>query len=147
MELASSSNETLIRDTFPDGWQVPEFQVNFWEGKTHSHCVIIPVINEGERIRHFLERMRAAKIDEIADIIIVDGGTTDGSLDQEFLLNQHVRGLLTKVGPGKLSAQLRVAYAFALANRYEGIITIDGNNKDDPAERSEEHTSETPVTQ
>jgi hypothetical protein len=38
-----------------------------------------------------------------------------------------------KTGPGKLSAQLRVAYAFALKSGYESIITIDGNNKDDPA--------------
>src|SRR5690606_12255913 len=33
----------------------------------------------------------------------------------------------------KLSAQLRCAYAFALDQGYEGIVTIDGNDKDDPA--------------
>jgi dolichol-phosphate mannosyltransferase len=31
-----------------------------------------------------------------------------------------------------LSAQLRCAYAFALDRGYEGIVTIDGNDKDDP---------------
>ena len=31
-----------------------------------------------------------------------------------------------------MSAQLRCAYAFALEEGYEGIITIDGNDKDDP---------------
>jgi dolichol-phosphate mannosyltransferase len=31
-----------------------------------------------------------------------------------------------------LSAQLRCAYAFALDKGYEGIVTIDGNDKDDP---------------
>ena len=31
-----------------------------------------------------------------------------------------------------MSAQLRCAYAFALDQGYEGIVTIDGNNKDDP---------------
>ena len=46
---------------------------------------------------------------------------------------QGVRGLLVKTGPGKLSAQLRCAYAFALDQGYAGIVTIDGNNKDDPA--------------
>jgi len=39
---------------------------------------------------------------------------------------------LLKTGSGKLSAQLRCAYAFALDQEYEGIITIDGNDKDDP---------------
>jgi dolichol-phosphate mannosyltransferase len=37
-----------------------------------------------------------------------------------------------KTGQGKLSAQLRCAYSFALDQGYEGIITIDGNDKDDP---------------
>jgi glycosyltransferase involved in cell wall biosynthesis len=43
-----------------------------------------------------------------------------------------VRGLVVKKGPGKLSAQLRCAYAFALDQGYKGIVTIDGNDKDDP---------------
>ena len=33
---------------------------------------------------------------------------------------------------GKLSSQLRCAYSFALEEKYNGFITIDGNNKDDP---------------
>ena len=31
-----------------------------------------------------------------------------------------------------MSAQLRCAYSFALDQAYEGIVTIDGNDKDDP---------------
>ena len=76
--------------------------------------------------------MAALNINEIADIIIVDGGSTDGSLESEPLQQKQVRGLLVKTGPGKLSAQLRCAYAFALDQGYEGIVTIDGNDKDDP---------------
>ncbi len=41
-----------------------------------------------------------------------------------------MRALLVKTGPGKLSAQLRMAYSWALEERYEGIVTIDGNGKD-----------------
>lgn len=113
-------------------WQVPGFEKSFWLGQQHSWCVVIPVINEGQRIRSLLSRMAALKIDGIADIIIVDGGTTDGSLALESLQKNGVRGLLLKTGPGKLSAQLRCAYAFALDQGYEGIVTIDGNDKDDP---------------
>jgi dolichol-phosphate mannosyltransferase len=117
----------------PAEWDVPEFRTEFWRGKTRPHCVIIPVINEGERIRLFLERMQQAGISQQADIIIVDGGSRDGSLEHGSLIRAGVQGLLTKLGPGKLSAQLRVGYAFALAQDYQGIITIDGNNKDDPS--------------
>ena len=114
-------------------WQVPAFQTPLWLGTQHPWCVVIPVINEGERIKNLLARMSALKIDALADIIIVDGGSTDGSLELDALQQQGVRGLLVKTGPGKLSAQLRCVYAFALDQGYQGIVTIDGNDKDDPA--------------
>jgi dolichol-phosphate mannosyltransferase len=113
-------------------WQVPPFQTPLWLGRQHSWCVVIPVINEGERIQSLLTRMAAQNIVGIADIVIVDGGSIDGSLALESLREKGVRGLLIKRGPGKLSAQLRCAYAFALDQGYEGIVTIDGNDKDDP---------------
>lgn len=113
-------------------WQVPIFELSLWLGRQHPWCVVIPVINEGERIKSLLSRMATFNIDGIADIIIVDGGSTDGSLELKSLQQKDVRGLLAKIGPGKLSAQLRCAYAFALDQGYEGIVTIDGNDKDDP---------------
>lgn len=102
-------------------------------GRQHEFCVVIPVINEGTRIGSLLDRMVGLRIESLADIIIVDGGSTDGSLALERLQEQGARGLLVKTGPGKLSAQLRCAYAFALDQGYQGIISIDGNDKDDPA--------------
>lgn len=113
-------------------WQVPAFKTPLWLGRQHAWCVVIPVINEGERIKSLLSRMAALKIDALADIIIVDGGSKDGSLELNILQQVGVRGLLVKTAPGKLSAQLRCAYAFALDQGYEGIVTIDGNDKDDP---------------
>jgi len=113
-------------------WQVPTFETSLWLGRQHPWCVVIPVINEGGRIKSLLSRMAAININGIADILIIDGGTTDGSLELEALRKKGVRGLLLKTGPGKLSAQLRCAYAFALDEGYKGIVTIDGNDKDDP---------------
>lgn len=113
-------------------WKVPTYDIQLWHAKKRDYCVVIPVINEGERIRNLIRKMQAANIAEIADIIIVDGGTTDGSLATDWLKEHQVGGLLLKMGAGKLSAQLRCAYAFALEQGYEGIVTIDGNEKDDP---------------
>ncbi|NMX38305.1 glycosyltransferase family 2 protein [Pseudomonas veronii] len=113
-------------------WVVPTYDVQLWLGRQHPWCVVIPVINEGDRIKTMLNKMSAFKISSVADIIIVDGGTTDGSLDVSALQHLGVRGLLLKTSVGKLSAQLRCAYAFALDQGYEGVVTIDGNDKDDP---------------
>jgi dolichol-phosphate mannosyltransferase len=112
--------------------QVPRFEAPLWQGRQHPWCVVIPVINEGERIKNLLARMKALNLEQQADIIIVDGGSSDGSLEYLALMANGVRGMLVKRGPGKLSAQLRCAYAFALDQGYEGIVTIDGNDKDDP---------------
>lgn len=113
-------------------WQVPSYDVPLWHGRSQSACVIIPVINEGERIARLLARMSKLGIAGRADILIVDGGSKDGSLGPALLSEHRVRALLVKTGPGKLSAQLRCAYAFALSKGYDHLVTIDGNDKDDP---------------
>ncbi len=123
----------VINPTHRSSWQVPTFECRYWLGRQRRYCVVIPVINEGARIENLLRRMAGAPgINTLADILIVDGGSTDGSLDTDLLQSQGVSGLLLKTGAGKLSAQLRCAYAFALDQGYEGIVTIDGNDKDDP---------------
>lgn len=100
--------------------------------KQYEYCVCIPVINEGERIISQLMLMNELKIYNHADILICDGGSDDDSLQPDFLRSCNVRALLIKTGPGKLGTQLRMGYSFALDQGYSGILTIDGNNKDDP---------------
>ena len=117
-----------------ENWQVPEFVIHRQQERKNPYCLVIPVINEGERIRHQLRKTHELGIHKKVDTIIVDGGSTDGSLESSFLDSVGVHHLIEKTAKGKLSAQLRCAYAYALDQGYEGIITIDGNNKDDPAD-------------
>ncbi len=113
--------------------QVPNYKVIFENKKVSHYCLVIPVINEGNRIHSLLSKIHAQNLDKIVDIIIVDGGSTDGSLENEELLKFGVNALLLKTDSGKLSAQLRCAYDFASSRNYEGVLTIDGNDKDDPS--------------
>jgi dolichol-phosphate mannosyltransferase len=107
---------------------IPRYRQQIFRPKLSKYCVVIPVINEGEKIRAQLGRMK--DIAATIDVIIADGGSSDGSLDEAFLRAQNVQSLLIKEDGGKLGAQLRLAYSFALAAGYEGIITVDGNGKD-----------------
>ena len=111
--------------------EVPEYVASAFTGRRHRHCVCVFVLNEGAKIIAQLERMRA--VQDAVDIIVADGGSTDGALAPDRLRALGIRALLVKTGPGKLSAQMRMALAFALDEGYEGVITIDGNNKDDPS--------------
>ena len=124
--------DSIITPEIRSTWVVPGFEIPLWLGRQRRWCVVVPVINEGDRIQNLLSKMKALNIEEVADILIIDGGSTDDSLKLDLLQKNGVRGLILKTGAGKLSAQLRCAYAVALDQGYEGIISIDGNDKDDP---------------
>ncbi|MGV8954571.1 MAG: glycosyltransferase family 2 protein [Cypionkella sp.] len=112
----------------PLDWDVPSYELTEFRTKSQRYALVVPVINEGDRIRGQLRRTAAAGLP--VDVIVADGGSTDGSLDAAFLTECGVRALMTKTGSGKLSAQLRMAYAWCLQQGYDGIVTIDGNGKD-----------------
>ena len=109
---------------------VPDYQCEEYAPRRADYCLLIPIINEGGRILAELDRAKKAGISDVVDISICDGGSTDGSTAQSQLVPRGVNTLLVKTGPGKQGAQLRMGLHWALARGYQGIITIDGNNKD-----------------
>ncbi len=108
--------------------ELPAFEATVLSPKNHRYCIVIPVINEGERIRKQLENLQA--LDLPIDVVIADGGSTDGSVEPDYLKTVGVRALLTKKDHGRLSAQLRMAYSWVLDEGYDGVVTVDGNGKD-----------------
>jgi dolichol-phosphate mannosyltransferase len=109
--------------------ELPPYTVRELQPRRSSYALTVFVLNEGERIRSQLSKMRT--LADRLDIVIVDGGSTDGALDEPYLRECGARALLVKQGPGGLSAQMRVGLFWCLAEGYEGIVTIDGNDKDD----------------
>lgn len=109
---------------------VPTYDCDEYCHKLKEYCVLIPIINEGTRIHRELQRAKKAHISDVADIIICDGGSTDGCTDEAILRSLEVNTLLVKRDTGKQGAQLRMGMYFALQRGYKGIITIDGNDKD-----------------
>ena len=109
---------------------VPRFELEEYAGKSSKYCLLIPIINEGERIRRELERAQRAGIHQLVDIAICDGGSTHGCTDSQRLRALGVNALLVKRDAGKQGAQLRMGIHWALERGYDGILTIDGNDKD-----------------
>lgn len=109
---------------------IPKFECEEYQPKQSAYCLCIPIINEGQRIKLELERAQRHGVDQLVDIIICDGGSTDGCTDAALLKSLGVNTLLTKRDTGKQGAQLRMGFWWALNRGYEGVITIDGNNKD-----------------
>lgn len=115
-------------DLVPSSPGVPAYTVAHLRERHWDFALVIPVINENGRLTSQLDRIQSAAPE--VDIIIADGGSTDGSTEPELLRKLGVTTLLTKTGPGKLSAQLRMAINYCLAHSYEAVITMDGNGKD-----------------
>ena len=110
--------------------EVPDYKIEEFFNKRHKYCVGIPLLNEGEKIKKELKSMLDNNIANIADIIIFDGGSNDDSTNIDFLKSVNVRTLLVKTWEGKQGAQFRMEFDYILNQGYEGVITIDGNNKD-----------------
>ena len=108
---------------------VPDFECYEFDVKNSDYCLLIPILNEKGRIEVELQRALKSGVDKLCDIIIIDGGSTDGSCETN-LWELGVNTLLIKTGEGKQGAQLRCGFFYAEMRGYKGYITIDGNNKD-----------------
>ena len=73
---------------------MPKHEVKVFAPKKSLYCVCIPVINEGEKIQKQIKKLKA--FTNIIDVIILDGGSSDGSLEDDFLKenNMHKKASL-----------------------------------------------------
>jgi dolichol-phosphate mannosyltransferase len=109
-------------------WQLPEHKIEELAPKANDFCIVIPVLNEGERLARQLARMRGFCGE--CDIVIADGNSTDGCAAAERMRALEVRAILRLIGARGMSTGMRMAYAYALRQGYLGIIHMDGNDKD-----------------
>jgi dolichol-phosphate mannosyltransferase len=85
--------------------------------------------NEGDVFKHQVEQMALLRTPEI-DIIVVDGASTDGSVDADHLRSIGVKNLLISHAKEGFSRDLQIGLIYAVRNGYSGVITVDGNGKD-----------------
>ena len=113
--------------------QVPNFNEKIFLEKKHKYCLLIPLLNEGERYFRQVQKMQNNGVFEKVDVVICDAGSNDGTTNPEFLKETGHRALLVRYGKGRYSTDLRMGYYWAIQQGYDGFITVDGNDKDDTA--------------
>lgn len=111
-----------------DDFRAPAYRVEWQRPREKRWAICVFVINEGEKIRKQLRAMQASA--SLVDLVVADGGSTDGSLNASLMEELNAKALLVKTGPGKLSAQMRMAFDYCMDEGYDGVIVIDGNGKD-----------------
>lgn len=93
-------------------------------------AILVPCLNEGKRLINTVRDLEN-ELGNDFDLILIDGGSTDGSIQQvirtPLKILQSV--LITNAGKG-LSFDLHAGFKEVL-DKYEYVMTLDGNNKDD----------------
>lgn len=84
--------------------------------------------NEGQKIQDQLRRYPAQRD---YDLLILDDGTTDGSLDNAADFGAKVLSHPSNLGVGRAQ---KTAFRYALEHGYDVILFMAGNNKDEPLE-------------
>lgn len=90
-------------------------------------AVLIPVYNEGEIFRRFLQKV--LEYIDARDVIIVDDGSTDGTCDG--LENSGVTLLRHQHNSGKGNA-LKTGFRQAIEAGYDWVLCIDGDGQHVP---------------
>lgn len=88
---------------------------------------LVPVLDEEQKIGLVVERVP----DFVDHVLVVDDGSTDGSATVARDKGAEVIELGRTLGVG---AALRTGFEYAVANGFDVVVVMAGNNKDSPEE-------------
>lgn len=97
--------------------------------RTKDLLVIMPAYNEGACIGAFLDRLEAAGIPDLADMLVIDDGSSD---DTGRVAGEHGCAVVAHVYNMGYGAALLSGYKYAVRWGYEYVIQIDSDGQHDP---------------
>lgn len=90
--------------------------------------IMIPAYNEEKNIGRLLDGLKAAGTEEIADILVMDDASTDGTAE---LVRRKGYPVVTHVFNLGYGSGLQVGYKYAVRKGYRYVIQIDGDGQHD----------------
>jgi dolichol-phosphate mannosyltransferase len=100
-----------------------------------NKILVCPVAyNENIKLKNAIERFLKSGVQPYADYLIVDDGSTDGTTEMiKSFAPQGVQTLKHTVRRG-VGCAIRTAIHYARERKYDVIVIMAGNDKDDPRE-------------
>lgn len=96
------------------------------EEKKFKTLVIIPVYNEGNRIKTVLEKFKGIVVDKV---LVVNDGSTDST--PKVIKSFGVEAVSHPQRQG-VGSSIRDGIDYARENGFELVVVMAGNGKDDP---------------
>lgn len=99
------------------------------EKRTKDLLIIMPAYNEEVCIGNFLEQMAVPGISDIADILVIDDGSSDGT---GRIARQYGHEVVDHVYHMGYTAALLSGYKYAVRRDYKYVIQMDADGQHDP---------------
>lgn len=99
------------------------------EKKTKDLLVIMPAHNEEENIGKVLEHMENTKITDVADILVINDGSSDQT---SWIVHDYGYAVVTHVFNLGYGAALQSGYKYAIRRNYKYVVQMDSDGQHDP---------------
>lgn len=96
--------------------------------KTKDLLIIMPAYNEEACIGGFLEQMEQTEIKDIADILVINDGSTD---DTSRIVQERNHAVVNQVYNLGYGAALQTGYKYAVRHHYKYLIQMDSDGQHD----------------
>ena len=115
--------------------KIPKYEKHVFFEKKTRYALIIAIVNEDERFISQMNKMKKAETFKLCDVFICDGSNKDKLLSPNIAKDFGCRELI--VNKCELNGQtikLKQGFYEAMKDGYDGIIMVDGNDKDNVTE-------------
>lgn len=110
---------------------IPPHESHIFSPKRTRYALLVPVLNEGQRFISQMEKMKASGIFTLCDVFICDGASCDSSANANFVKNYGCAGLFINTSDKRgQGVQLKQGFFHTLKMGYDGVVMVDGNDKD-----------------
>lgn len=96
--------------------------------KRHDLLIIIPAYNEEENIPKVLEQLEQPQIKEIADVLVMNDASSDGT---NWIVKGRNHTLITNVFNMGYGSALQLGYKYAVRRHYKYVIQMDADGQHD----------------
>lgn len=111
---------------------LPEHEIDLVCEQRHPHVVYIFAFNERPLLTQLLEQFPSPS-ERNFDLMLGDDGSTDGTAAADLVTKYGIRGVTRLRRNGGLSQNIKIALRWLPSQDYQGVIFMNGNNRDGPA--------------